>query len=800
MLIILFIHTLLLILRVDCDIIWSDNMDSAASVVSNGWTFSPVCVGCIWDCLSQGCQYCPDSDICIYIRQQSGTMFMTKYNIDTTNYQNIKLSYGITPYYDSQPQLNDNCIVYYSIDGIEFQQIASYNNNNITYSNQTWSLNDNATNITTLAISFSIQTNNHLDCYIDNVIVSGSLLNTPSPIDMDCSNTENIIKELNWDTIMTNESDGSPNVSFNISFDLTSLSLSFDIYLEYIGLASSSLTNHYKLGTTYVVDFYSFGVNGNKINQPGNCQNRLSQSFIDITDFNQFWTFSQYPYLSGQIGTNQYLSYPPPSNKWTLTASSCNTINYRSTFSWNDLVLCKDYNGNDLININDDGKSIKLSGTLYVNLVSPYTMTSIDIGYYRSLPLIQQDFTISILKQINVISSTGVDLFIISIIGIVETLDGSCELSVLTQSADYIKLINGNALSTPLGLASMNVITNECLVASSFTCGQIFSIIINSSLINCTALSPADFSGEYNLEFQVECRDNQDSSACNAFIDDNNGEIIALDVTANFIDRTCDTKLYQVEFDGNTQFYDDEEFLIPHNSQNGIDDYVIGVDFIYVQVTANFPDDGASSDAYDILGVVINNVFVCTADDDVDLLLNLNQQNGDGGCLSSDIDADGPYNIIINSVENDDYFVNIISAQDGTSNIVQFAFLAFDTPRTIIYVHTQLTVILTSGERRRLQVITSGDQSPNTNFLADGSTQMRHFIDSTGIMPLITTTQLPDSLEKTLFHDMQSNDEMDIAMIIAWIIMSLMIICCISLMIWMTLKSKFKNINKERGM
>ena len=88
---------------------------------------------------------------------------------------------------------------------------------------------------------------------------------------MDCSDAGDIIKQLNWDTL-TNEGDGSPNVTFNLSFDLASLSLSFDIYLEYIGWASSLLTNNNRLGTTYVVDFYSFGVNRNKINEPGNCQ------------------------------------------------------------------------------------------------------------------------------------------------------------------------------------------------------------------------------------------------------------------------------------------------------------------------------------------------------------------------------------------------------------------------------------------------------------------------------------------------------------------------------------------------
>ena len=162
------------------DTIWSDDMNSAALLVDNGWTFYPECVGCIWDCATQGCQFCPESDTCIYVHQQPGDVFMTKYDIDTTSYSDIQLSYGITPY-DSQPLLDDRCIVYYSIDGQTFQQLAYYNTNTTRYINQVFDLN-NAGNITTLAIRFSTQTNNHLDCYIDQVIVSGTFSGTQTGI------------------------------------------------------------------------------------------------------------------------------------------------------------------------------------------------------------------------------------------------------------------------------------------------------------------------------------------------------------------------------------------------------------------------------------------------------------------------------------------------------------------------------------------------------------------------------------------------------------------------------------------
>eukprot|EP01084_Bolivina_argentea_P256071 431003_1 len=230
------------------------------------------------------------------------------------------------------------------------------------------------------------------------------------------------IKHINWNELQ-NAVDNSaeiPYSSFNIYLDNT-LTMTFDVDLEYIGYSSDgNFDVEYNLGTTYVVGFDSFGTSGHLINEPGNCQNRVFNSFLSGT-FDQWWDYSEYPYLN-DLSSNTYLSYPPPSEYWTLSIDqfTCSPINYLGIFSWNDLTQCQDYNGNDLIDVIDDGTSITLSGTLYVNLVSPYTMSTTDSGIYRTFPLIQQDFQISILKQINVLSSTGVELFITSIIGIYE--------------------------------------------------------------------------------------------------------------------------------------------------------------------------------------------------------------------------------------------------------------------------------------------------------------------------------------------------------------------------------------------
>ena len=103
------------------------------------------------------------------------------------------------------------------------------------------------------------------------------------------------MKNVNWN-LLTNangqdNSDEIPYSNFSILLDETTLQITFDIDLEYLGTSYDENSNQYDLGTTYVIDFQSFGTNEDYINQPGNCQNRLSSSFDGITDFDQFWTF-----------------------------------------------------------------------------------------------------------------------------------------------------------------------------------------------------------------------------------------------------------------------------------------------------------------------------------------------------------------------------------------------------------------------------------------------------------------------------------------------------------------------------
>merc|ERR1711902_276823 len=68
----------------------------------------------------------------------------------------------------------------------------------------------------------------------------------------------------------------------------------------------------------------------------------------------------------------------------------------------------------------------------------------------------------------------------------------------------------------------------------------------------------------------------------------------------------------------------------------------IGQDTIYGKVTVDIPDD--AYDGFAIMEVLVENVYVCTADDD--LSSTLDSDSGIGGCFSSSIDPDGPYIVV----------------------------------------------------------------------------------------------------------------------------------------------------------
>jgi len=236
------------------------------------------------------------------------------------------------------------------------------------------------------------------------------------------------------------------------------------------------------------------------------------------------------------------------------------------------------------------------------------------------------------------------------------------------------------------------------LVASSFTCGQIFTVTISTG---CSANDSAvDLGGDWQFAFTPQCRAADDTAACDTFMAalGESGKV-ALDLTSSFQDD-CAVNLFNVTFEGALTFYSDDQF-----SETASDSFVIGQDTIYGEVVVDYLADEDGAD-YEFLNVSIETVWVCTAaDDDTAALaatINSDDVAGVGGCLSSLIDSDGPYTVI--GAGAGDYSGSTAYADSGNDR-ARFSFLTFDTPKTTIAVHVQLLLTLlteTGSQRRRM--------------------------------------------------------------------------------------------------
>merc|ERR1711994_238003 len=94
--------------------------------------------------------------------------------------------------------------------------------------------------------------------------------------------------------------------------------------------------------------------------------------------------------------------------------------------------------------------------------------------------------------------------------------------------------------------------------------------------------------------------------------------------------------------------------------------------------------------------------------------MRVNASTGLGGCLSGNIDDDGPYKVI----GSDAVPIYLGSTSYSVAaNEAAFSFLTFDTPRDTIYVHVQLlmTMQVGSGTRRMRRMLLQSDGAGEGN-------------------------------------------------------------------------------------
>merc|ERR1719427_1662396 len=260
-----------------------------------------------------------------------------------------------------------------------------------------------------------------------------------SPIDDHASCNELDIYSVDWHDLLNVDHNGDALLhSSSVEFKASSLSLTFSVELEYVGLsADGNHDDEYNLGTSYCIDFQSFGESVDSIDDAGTCGNRQSDDYEGL-DFSEYWGYTTDPEALEDSSTAERMAYPP--SDWTLSSADCNTVRYERTFSWTELTACDaSEDGDDpLVTVTETPSAILLRGTFFVELVSPYSMSSDD--YYRSYPLVQQDFAVGLSRSVNVLASTGVQLFITSVMAFGRNAAGDYEMSILVQSADFIML------------------------------------------------------------------------------------------------------------------------------------------------------------------------------------------------------------------------------------------------------------------------------------------------------------------------------------------------------------------------
>ena len=130
-------------------------------------------------------------------------------------------------------------------------------------------------------------------------------------------------------------------------------------------------------GCSYVIDFGEFDGKQDDITQPGTCSNRDHSAFTDIP-FDEQWTYSSTPSVSGHLGAVPYLAYPPPTTYWNISVlAECGPVRYHGAFTWYDLLSCSDYDDTATFNqIVEDSNWVNMSGTIFVHILSPLSLHS----------------------------------------------------------------------------------------------------------------------------------------------------------------------------------------------------------------------------------------------------------------------------------------------------------------------------------------------------------------------------------------------------------------------------------------
>ena len=345
-----------------------------------------------------------------------------------------------------------------------------------------------------------------------------------------------------------------------------------------------------------------------------------------------------------------------------------------------------------------DDTLLSFTGNFFVELVSPYrfvidcTLTvdamqcddrrdsATTADFYRTFSLLEYGFNVQLARSAKLLASTGVQLSLITVHSITNDEDGNYRMLVLTQTADYIELDEGSLMTAPddvtVSAVSIEQKTTSCFLSTSFVCGQLFAVTIpKPSDLDCadSSSSTVDLSGTFGIAFTPSCRqiDGSVDSRCTTFLAElPESNKLLLEAPLQFEDATCGPNLFAADIGGSMAFYAEETFATPSA------EFTIARDTVYCEVvmssTTSVQDDSGTA-IFGLLAVSVENVYVCTAE--TDLSASLSSTAGDGGCLSSDVDADGYYTVI--GTGADSQFGGSTNYAAPSNNVARFSFTAF---------------------------------------------------------------------------------------------------------------------------
>eukprot|EP01083_Nonionella_stella_P295588 1004556_1 len=363
------------------------------------------------------------------------------------------------------------------------------------------------------------------------------------------------ITHFDWDQLF-NQINVKPFLNHSFSIDADELKLIIDIDLEYLGWSyADDHTPGY--GVSYVLDFEDYNAEGDSIREPGTCQNRLAQNFTSLA-YSDLWDYSATPNITGHLGTFPYSAYPPSGPYWSITSDgSCSRVHYHGEFTWYELLDCTDYSGSVTYNtLIQDTDWVNLTGVFYTNIVSPLAL-NFDLGFYRVYQSLSAPFVIAVAKQVSIISSVGINLFVLTIIAVYkEDFETDWRMILLTESADFLMLNSPNLIADPsvgFNFSMGNETLNPGCLSSGYLCLQLWELYVDN--VTC----PTNFTGTYTLQYQIGCNPEaifgNVSALCSQYLEENNSSGVTLSAELQWIDEVCDARVFVVEFEGAVAFF-----------------------------------------------------------------------------------------------------------------------------------------------------------------------------------------------------------------------------------------------------